>query len=71
MHLVRPRCFRPPPLTQPPHPPHPSCPALLFGALLSLTLTRKLGARPWKELAPQCGLIVLFMAELWTLILPN
>ena len=44
---------------------------LLFGAALSLVLTRKLGARPWAQLAPQCLLIVLFTAELWALILPN
>lgn len=44
---------------------------LLFGAALSLILTRKLGARPWRQLWPQCALICAFTAELWTLILPN
>lgn len=44
---------------------------LLFGAGLSLVLTRKLGAQPWKQLAPQLLLIVAFTAELWTLIIPN
>lgn len=27
--------------------------------------------RPWKDLWPQCLLIGLFTAELWSLILPN
>lgn len=44
---------------------------LLFGAALSFVLTRKLGAQPWKQLAPQLLLIAAFTAELWTLILPN
>ncbi|PSC70095.1 ATPase AAA [Micractinium conductrix] len=44
---------------------------LAFGALLSLVLTRKLGGRPWAELAPQCLLILAFTAELSYLIIPN
>lgn len=52
-------------------PPRPQGSTLLFGASLSLVLTRKLGARPWAELLPQCMLVGLFTAELWTLILPN
>lgn len=44
---------------------------LLFGAGLSAVLTRKLGAQPWRRLAPQLLLITLFTAELWTLIIPN
>ena len=41
---------------------------LLFGAALSLVLTRRLGGVPWRLLLPQCGLIFLFTAELWELI---
>ncbi|EFN59248.1 hypothetical protein CHLNCDRAFT_56815 [Chlorella variabilis] len=44
---------------------------LLFGCVLSLALTRKLGARPWSQLVPQCALIGLFTAELYHLIIPN
>ncbi|KAI3423796.1 hypothetical protein D9Q98_009634 [Chlorella vulgaris] len=44
---------------------------LLFGAALSLILTRKLGARPWAQLVPQCALILAFTVELYTLIIPN
>jgi hypothetical protein len=44
---------------------------LLFGAVLSLALTRKLGARPWAQLLPQCFMIVAFTAELYSLIIPN
>jgi hypothetical protein len=36
---------------------------LLFGAALSLILTRKLGARPWAQLVPQCALILAFTVE--------
>lgn len=44
---------------------------LLFGAALSLVLTRKLVAQPWRNLVPQCLLIGAFTAELWSLIIPN
>jgi hypothetical protein len=44
---------------------------LLLGCALSLMLTRKLGARPWAQLWPQCSLIVLFTWELFHLIIPN
>ena len=44
---------------------------LLFGAGASLVLTRRLGARPWVQLLPQCLGIGLITAELWALILPN
>ena len=43
--------------------------SLLSGAGLSLLLTRKLGARPWMLLAPQCAGVCLFTAELWALLL--
>lgn len=43
---------------------------LLSGAALSLLLTRKIGARPWARLAPQCLAVLGFTAELWTLLLP-
>jgi hypothetical protein len=43
---------------------------LMSGAALSLLLTRKIGARPWAHLAPQCALILVFTAELWALLLP-
>ena len=43
---------------------------LLSGAGLSLLLTRKIGARPWARLAPQCLAVVGFTAELWALLLP-
>ena len=42
---------------------------LLAGAGLSLLLTRKVGARPWRDLTPQCALIAAFTAELWWLII--
>lgn len=61
----------PPSLPSPHLPPPLQGSTLLFGAALSLVLTRKLGARPWAELVPQCLLIALFTAELWSLILPN
>eukprot|EP00879_Flechtneria_rotunda_P013356 GHRR01013946.1.p1 GENE.GHRR01013946.1~~GHRR01013946.1.p1 ORF type:complete len:902 (+),score=300.53 GHRR01013946.1:340-3045(+) len=41
---------------------------LLAGAGLSLLLTRKIGARPWRLLLPQCLAIMGFTAELWYLI---
>ena len=44
---------------------------LLFGAGASLVLTRRLGARPWVQLLPQCLGLGLITAELWALILPN
>lgn len=56
----------PPPLRAP-----PQGSTLLFGAFLSLVMTRKLGAQPWKQLWPQCLVIGLFTWELWQLILPN
>ena len=40
-------------------------------AHITAELTRKLGARPWPQLAPQCLLILAFTAELWELVLPN
>lgn len=43
---------------------------LLSGAALSLLLTRKIGARPWVRLAPQCLAVLGFTAELWALLLP-
>lgn len=43
---------------------------LLSGTALSLLLTRKIGARPWPRLAPQCIFICACAAELWALILP-
>lgn len=43
---------------------------LLSGAALSLLLTRKIGARPWLRLAPQCVAILGFTAQLWVLLLP-
>ncbi|CAL8472261.1 g11803 [Coccomyxa elongata] len=43
---------------------------LLSGAALSLLLTRKIGARPWLRLAPQCLAILGFTAQLWALLLP-
>lgn len=42
---------------------------LLSGAALSLLLTRKIGSRPWSQLAPQCLLILGFTSELWNLLL--
>jgi hypothetical protein len=41
---------------------------LLFGAGLSLLLTRKIGSRPWLVLTPQCMTILGFTAELWYLL---
>jgi F0F1-type ATP synthase assembly protein I len=41
---------------------------LLFGAGLSLLLTRKIGSRPWLVLTPQCLTILGFTAELWYLL---
>ncbi|KAK9840711.1 hypothetical protein WJX84_002965 [Apatococcus fuscideae] len=40
---------------------------LAFGTVASLVLLRKLGGRPWLELAPHCILTLAFAAELWTL----
>ena len=42
---------------------------LLSGAGLSLALTRKLGARPWAALWPQCAAICGLTAELSWLLL--
>lgn len=42
---------------------------LLFGAVASLGLTRRVGAQPWRALAPQIFLIGLFTAELWRVII--
>lgn len=44
---------------------------LVAGAALSLGLTRKIGAQPWRVLLPQCALIVAFTAGLWPLIVDN
>eukprot|EP00883_Tetradesmus_obliquus_P009178 jgi/Sobl393_1/19957/SZX72903.1 len=41
---------------------------LLASAGLSLLLTRKIGARPWLVLTPQCCTILGFTAELWYLL---
>eukprot|EP00878_Enallax_costatus_P012168 GHUV01012706.1.p2 GENE.GHUV01012706.1~~GHUV01012706.1.p2 ORF type:complete len:157 (+),score=59.99 GHUV01012706.1:1176-1646(+) len=41
---------------------------LLAGAFFSLLATRKVGARPWLVLAPQCLTILGFTAELWYLV---
>jgi hypothetical protein len=41
---------------------------LLFGAGLSLLLTRKIGSRLWLVLTPQCLTILGFTAELWYLL---
>ena len=41
---------------------------LLLGAVGALAFTRRLGARPWAELAPQLLGIVFVTAELWFLI---
>jgi hypothetical protein len=43
---------------------------LFVGTALSLLLTRKIGARPWLWLAPQCATILAFAGELWAVILP-
>jgi hypothetical protein len=40
---------------------------LLLGSSLSLLLTRKIGAKPWIVLAPQCLTILGLTAELWFL----
>lgn len=41
---------------------------LLAGASLSLLLTRKIGAKPWLVLTPQCLTVLGMTAELWWLI---
>jgi len=41
---------------------------LLLGAVGAAVFTRRLGARPWAQLAPQLVGIALVMAELWYLI---
>ena len=43
---------------------------LLFGAALSLGMTRRVAGQPWKVVLPQCALILTFTAGLWHLILP-
>jgi polyferredoxin len=42
---------------------------LLFGAALSLGLTRRVAAQPWKVIIPHCLCIVAFTAELWYLLI--
>ena len=42
---------------------------LLAGTGLSLALTRRLSARPWLRLLPQCCMTAAFAAEAWLLIL--
>lgn len=42
--------------------------ALVFGALLSVVLTQKIGRQPWLKLIPQHGLTLGFTVILWQLI---
>lgn len=74
------RSTRPP--SPPPRPPiprpqvvaHPAVVAFVQGATLlagagaSLVLTRRLAGQPWASVAAQCGLVALFTAEFWYLI---
>ena len=41
---------------------------LLLGAAGAMVFTRRLGARPWAQLAPQLVGVALVTAELWYLI---
>ena len=40
---------------------------LAIGTAASLALLRKLGGRPWLDIAPHCILTLGFAAELWVL----
>lgn len=40
---------------------------LAFGTAASLALLRKLGGRPWLDIAPHCILTLGLAAELWVL----
>ena len=42
---------------------------LVASTALSLVLTRKLSARPWLRILPQCGMTAAFAAEAWLLII--
>lgn len=43
--------------------------SILLGSLgISLALTRKIGAQPWKALLPQCAVTLALTAGLWHVI---
>ncbi len=42
---------------------------LVASTALSLALTRKLAARPWLRILPQCLMTAAFAAEAWSMIL--
>lgn len=42
---------------------------LIASTALSLALTRKLSARPWLRILPQCGMTAAFAGEAWLLII--